>query len=133
MVETITPIVERFNRALEKRILEVLRQQTLQLNHPNESAVVDATPWSSNSTVVRFNAELTAESEPLGRRAGFVENQDDEALSASSASKISSELAEKGKNSANVTAKAISDREIECWHMATLRSCSRRRHIWKDV
>lgn len=79
IIETITPLVERINIALETKILEVLRQKTFKLSHPNESVVVQASPWSSNSTVVRLRDEVTAGLDSLEPHAEIVKDDYDEA------------------------------------------------------
>ncbi|KAK3676561.1 hypothetical protein LTR78_003335 [Recurvomyces mirabilis] len=118
MLETITPLVERFNIALETRILEVLRQQTLRLNYPNESVVVQANPWSSNSTVVPFGAEVAAGLDSQGLDVVIVKDGRDEAISASSSLRTDSESAKVGNSSASAAVRAVLEHGVESWHVA---------------
>ncbi|KAK3700511.1 hypothetical protein LTR37_015912 [Vermiconidia calcicola] len=118
MVKKITPIMEKFNKALERKILEVLGQQVLRLNHPNESAVVDGDPWSSNSTIVPFKAEKVDRLSRLEAHTSTVEEDDGETISLLSSSGARSESSKVSRSPANATAKAILDYSPEGWNAA---------------
>ena len=51
MIDKLSPVILRFNEALRRKIVEVLRQKKARLSHPNESTIAVCEPWSSNSTI----------------------------------------------------------------------------------
>lgn len=118
MAETITPVLEKFNKALEMKILEVLGQQVLRLNHPNESVVVDGNPWSSYSTIIPLEADKIDRLGPLGAHATPVDDDNGEIVSLSSLSGSGSESPKSSGFPTNAVTKAILDHTSKGWDAA---------------